>query len=751
MDIVATAFAAASGGGVAALAGLMAVRRALRSQAGARQLAVSTAEERNVPKSLHPVIDPDVCIGSLSCLKSCPEGDILGFVAGAAALVEADHCIGHGKCAAECPVDAIQLVFGTAKRGVDLPETNAFFESSQPGVYVIGELGGMGLIKNAMRQGLECAAHIAGTRGSAPAAGGRADVVDVVIVGAGPAGLAAALGAKQSGLSYRLIDQGVLGGTVAHYPRHKIVMTETIDLPLYGRFGKKRISKTELMESFQRIVTKAGLRVDEGVKLVGLEGRDGAFEVLTEAGGRIGARKVILAVGRRGTPRKLGVPGEELPKVTYSLTDAEQYRGKKVLVVGGGDSAIEAACDLVEQGGAQVVLSYRGPALARCRAANRARIERLVAEERLHMILSSEVRSVGPAEVILEVGGKRYRFANDYVIVNIGGELPTELLKKAGVGMRRYASESLGAPPRTSPLGMAPKAPLSVGEQAQRRFEHRLSWGFAALGAALLAFLAWKGRAYYPLSMDDRLRSPLHQAMRSAGPWGRGVGIVATAFMLSNFLYAARKRFRFMMRWGHIRSWLHFHVFVGFMSPLVVAFHAAFQSRNLLATGTAFSLLVVVITGVVGRYVYGLVPASGGRAIEMEELQARFVALRDEAQPLLAGARDPARVARLFGRVTAPVGHSFLLALLAYPLRRIASWADLSRVRALFTDRKTFADFRDAFLRLEQLRVQIGFYRSLKRFLGGWRLFHASLAVVVVFIIAGHIGLAIYLGYGVPR
>jgi thioredoxin reductase/Pyruvate/2-oxoacid:ferredoxin oxidoreductase delta subunit len=727
----------------------MVARRALRSRADARALAESQRLERDIPRSLHPVIDPDLCIGSLSCLKSCPEGDILGIVGGAATLVHADHCIGHGRCAAECPVGAIQLVFGTAKRGVDLPEVDPHFQSSRPGVYVVGELGGMGLIRNAVRQGLECVEHLA--EDPARASGGA---VDVAIVGAGPAGLAAALGAKQAGLTYRLLEQSTLGGTVAHYPRHKVVMTEPVELPYFGKLGtKRRISKEELLAAFQKVVAKGGLAVEEGVRVTGLEGEDGAFEVVTEGAGRVRARKVVLAVGRRGTPRKLGVPGEERSNVTYGVTDPEQYRGAKVLVVGGGDAALEAASQLVTEGGAEVALSYRGDGLGRCREANRNKILALAQAGKLRLLLTSHVKEIGEREVTLDVAGVRLTLPNDYVVVNVGGELPLALLDRCGVRLRRYFGEAPGAARHDESADGARERMLRQTldrDRGRRRFERNLTLALAACGVVLLAFLAWKGRHYYPVEPRGRLRLPDHRTLRSAGPWGHGVGIAATLFMLSNFLYAARKHFAFMTGWGHIRSWLAFHVFVGFMSPLVIAFHAAFQSRNFLATGTTVALAVVVATGIVGRYIYGLVPAAGGKALEVEELQAGFVRLRDEVEPLVARARDPGRLRALFARVTAPLDQkgSIVALLLTTPGRSLRARADLLRVRPLFATREAFLEFRETYLRMGRLRVQIGFYRSLKRLLGGWRVFHASLAIFLVIAIAAHIGLSLYLGYG---
>src|SRR5215471_14142157 len=250
---------------VAILFAVYMLRRWLEDRRAKHKLADAIRLELNVPTSLHPVIDPDVCIGSGSCITACPEGKILGLIDGVASLLNAAKCIGHGKCAAECPVDAIKLVFGSAERGVELPEVDEFFETSRPGVHIVGELAGMGLIKNALTQGLQVAARFKDTieRGAA-----TEGAVDVVIVGAGPAGIATAVGCRAAGLSYALIEQDTVGGTVAHYPRQKLVMTETIDLPFYGPFGQTLIRKEQLIESFEGVIKKAGLKIHEKTRLM---------------------------------------------------------------------------------------------------------------------------------------------------------------------------------------------------------------------------------------------------------------------------------------------------------------------------------------------------------------------------------------------------------------------------------------------------------------------------------------------------
>jgi thioredoxin reductase/Pyruvate/2-oxoacid:ferredoxin oxidoreductase delta subunit len=723
---------------MALVAAVQVGRRWARSRRDALMLAEKRRRGLHLARSLHPVIDPDICIGSLSCLKACPEGDILGVVDGAARLVHADHCIGHGRCAAECPVGAIRLVFGSAERGVDLPEVNEVFESSRPGVHVVGELGGMGLIKNAIVQGLQLAEHLAG---EVPA-----DGPGVVVVGAGPAGIATAVGLRARGVPFRLVDQGTLGGSVAHYPRRKVAMTETVELPLWGKFGRPTISKEDLLRTWERVLDRTRIEVEPGVKVTGIDGQDGRFSVVTERGA-LPASKVVLATGRRGTPRRLGVTGEDLPKVVYGLTDPEQYQDQRVLVVGGGDSAVEAAIQLVQESSAEVTLSYRGPELARCREANRQRFAELVAAGRLQALLPSQVQEIRPRQVILEVNGSPATLLNDFVIVSIGGELPAEFLSRAGVAMRRYHGEAPGAARPGEDLAARRRAALAARQRRDGIRRRIVRAGYALAGLAVVGYLAWKGRDYYPLSHAARRASPLNATLRPAGPWGHGVGIAATAFMLSNFLYAARKRWKRLSALGSIRGWLGFHVFVGLMSPMVIAFHAAFQSNNLLASATASSLGIVVSTGLVGRFIYGAVPSDGGKAVELSELLARFERLRDAQAGSLRQAGAPAQA--LLTRATAPIrAGSLALLFVLMPLEALALRLRLARVRRRFPNRAGFVEFRRAVVALARIRWQIRFYASLKRLLRGWRTFHAALAVFLVLAIAAHIAVSLYLGYG---
>jgi len=379
------------------------------------------------PASLHPVIDPLACIGCGACAKACPEDQVLGVIDGKAELVNPSHCIGHGACRTACPTRALTLVFGTEKRGVDIPNVRPNFETNVPGIFIAGELGGMGLIRNAIEQGRQALDSIARLDDI-----GNGSDLDVVIVGAGPSGLSASLAAKEKKLRFVTLEQDSLGGTVAHYPRGKIVMTAPARLPLVGTVKFRETTKEKLLEFWSSVVSKTRLKINFGERVEQVSPNGRGFVVQTSQG-QYKARSVLLTIGRRGMPRKLGVPGEELPKVTYRLIDPEQYRGQRVLVVGGGDSALEAAVSIAEQPGTAVTLSYRSAAFNRAKEKNRQRVRDAVDAGRLQVLLESTVKQLTREHVELEQADRRLRLENDAVIVNAGGILPTPFLKKLGI------------------------------------------------------------------------------------------------------------------------------------------------------------------------------------------------------------------------------------------------------------------------------------------------------------------------------
>jgi thioredoxin reductase len=316
---------------------------------------------------------------------------------------------------------------------LEVPDLDANFQSNVPGLYIVGELGGRGLIKNAINEGKIAAEAVA--RAAARDLAGRAadpGVLDVVVVGSGPAGLSAGLEALRSGLRYAVLEQGDLSDTIHRYPRHKLLLAEPVRMPLYGDLWIADASKESLLKVWETIIQKTGLQVRTRHRVERIEKSGDHFEVAT-ADAVFHARHVILAMGRRGTPRRLGVPGEERPGVFYDIVEMEAFTGRRVLVVGGGDSAIESAVGLANQQGTQVTLSYRGDAFARIKDRNRAKLDAEARRGRIEVLLESQVREIRPECVVLEVAGQSRIQPGCDVIIRIGGDPPYEFLKRIGV------------------------------------------------------------------------------------------------------------------------------------------------------------------------------------------------------------------------------------------------------------------------------------------------------------------------------
>jgi len=384
------------------------------------------------PVSLHPYIDLNTCIGSGACIADCPEKDILGIVNGKATVINTSHCIGHGACFHACPVEAISLRIGTETRGVDLPHVNQNFETNMKGIYIAGELGGMGLIKNSVEQGHQAVKSIINSKKCS-----KEKALDIIIIGAGPAGISATLAAKKYGLSSLTLEQNSLGGTVFTFPRSKIVMTAPMDLPLYGKVKLYNTSKDELLGIWKKVISEHQLEIKENTKVEQIIPKEnGCFKVVTKQGDIYYSSNVLLAIGRRGSPRKLNIPGEECAKVAYRLLEPERIKDKNIVVVGGGDSAIESALLLKDAN--NVILSYRKEAFSRLKPKNRKKIEDAIEDKSIKVIFNSNLTAIHDKTVSVKLSdGSITDIENDLVYIFAGGELPTAFLQKAGVGISK--------------------------------------------------------------------------------------------------------------------------------------------------------------------------------------------------------------------------------------------------------------------------------------------------------------------------
>lgn len=385
------------------------------------------------PRAQHPHIDHSICIGCGSCVRICPEGDVLALIGGKASIINGHKCIGHGLCAESCPVDAIEMRMAAPSQSSDRPYLTPEHETNIENLFIAGELGGLALIKNAINHGRECADTITARIAKRPSEDSQKDRYDVCIVGAGPAGISASLRAIQNGLHYLTLEQSDIGGTVARYPRQKLVMTSPVEFPLYGTFRKLTLSKEEILAFWNKVGNRADFVVHTQEKMEDVrKDPDGGFSVFTSKG-RYRATAVILALGQNGTPRKLGVKGEDVPKVMYRLIEAEAYMNSDIVVVGGGDSAIEAAMGLALQKGNRVVLSYRGDSFRRIKERNAQRIEEFRSSGKLQVLLNSNLIEIGKKNVVLECGGSRREIPNDFVWIFAGGVPPKDFLQKIGV------------------------------------------------------------------------------------------------------------------------------------------------------------------------------------------------------------------------------------------------------------------------------------------------------------------------------
>lgn len=723
---------------VAALAALARGAELRRMERGvrAREKAVETgAHEAQLSE---PVIDLSRCLGCGACIDACPESNVLELVHGQAVVVSGARCVGHAACERECPTGAITVTIAKLSERRDVPALEPSLEAvGAPGLFLAGEVTAHALIKTAIEHGAQVAREVASRCASPASALPSGDApLDLCIVGAGPAGLACALEAKKRGLRFVVVDQASeVGGTVAKYPRRKLVITQPVELPLYGALKETSYTKEELIALWQSIARQHELPIRTGCTLESLQRYDDGF-VLATSGGELRARHVCMAVGRRGAPNKLGVAGEELEKVAYGLLDAHSYAGRRVLVVGGGDSAVEAAVALAEQPGAQVTLSYRRGAFFRLRGRNEQRLAQAVDSGHLQVLFESDVRAIAPEQVELEVrkpgGPERVQLANDDVFVLAGGAPPFPLLERAGVSF----DPALRAP-RVAAPAQGPGLTSAL-----------------AIGAALtLATLAWVllHFDYYSAAAELRALDERHAWLRPGRGLGLALGIGATALIGVNLLYLARRAQRWGITFGSLKAWMTSHIATGVLALLCALVHAGMTSRDSVGGHSLWALAALLGTGAIGRYFYAWVPrAANGRELELDEVRAELASLSEQW-----GAEQREFVERVRVELAELVNarqwrSSFIGRVAALVLgqrdlqRRLAKLALEGRAQGLSGQRvdATLALAR----RAHKSALAAAHFEDLRALLGTWRYLHRWVAVLMLVLLAAHVGYALIYG-----
>jgi len=564
----------------------------------------------------YPSIDLSKCIGCGTCVQACPEEGVLDLIHGQALVIHGARCVGHGKCASECPVGAIALTLGDLSQRKDIPVLEENFESSESqNLFLAGEVTGFALIRTAIEHGRSVAAEVAKRKKEGRLAPTQEHGVDLLIIGAGPAGLACALEARRHALKFQVIEQDSLGGTVAKYPRRKLVMTQPVTLPLAGKFERSTYEKEELMERWEAIAKEYDLPIANNVRYKEIVSTEqGLFRVDTTNGPYV-ASSVCLALGRRGTPRKLGVPGEDLTKVSYSLIDAQSYQGQNILVVGGGDSAVEAAMGLAEQPGNQVTLSYRGSVFNRIKARNEARLRHCQTTGKINVLLGSNLTCISENQVELSVADTTddslaiHTLANDVVFILAGGIPPFKLLEQAGVSFQHKEPDAEDLV-KARGVGLVPA----------------LAFALLFTVGALLWYLYHAD--YYGLAAADRPSHILHDQLRPSGGFGLLAGVAGAGLILLNLSYLARRSQKIPWSFGSLQKWMTSHVATGILTLVAAILHSAFAPQDTVGGHALIGLGVLVCTGAMGRYLYSFVPhAANGRELELEEVRADLTQL----------------------------------------------------------------------------------------------------------------------------
>lgn len=724
-----------------ALTGVASRKRELERMAGRVQRR-SDAKQRSGNQTLHqPAVDLSRCLGCGTCVVSCPQEAVLDLVHGQVAVINGSDCQGVAACARECPVGAITITTGNVTGRENVPAVGSELEAvDSPGLFLAGEVTAQAKIKTAIEHGSKVAATVAMRTHSDPQPSTE-DVLDLCVVGAGPAGLSCSLEAKRLGLNFVTLDQeSTVGGTVAKYPRRKLVLTEPVELPLHGKLDQKTYSKEELMDLWQTIAEKQRLPIQYGETFGGLT-KDARGHYVVRTGGKtFAARNVCLALGRRGIPRKLGVPGEDLPHVGYSLIDANSYNDRRILVVGGGDAAVETALALAEQQGNDVTLAYRGEAFFRLRERNELRLKRGVQDRELRVLTQTQVGVINSSTVELVVmqddGPAQWVLPADDVFIMAGGTSPTELLKSSGVSFDVTRHDG-GEVPEEQGTGLY----------------RALAFGFGLSLLALL-FAAWNS-GYYSLLRSERPAHEDYGWLRPSHGFGLILGISSTVLIAVNLLYLVRRSARFKFSRGSLQKWMTSHVATGILAFLFALLHGGMETRDTVGSRAFWALTALMVTGAIGRYFYAYVPrAANGRELKLDESQQRLGNISKDW--------DPAQ-RKYSQRVEKEV----------FALMRAQQWQStfFGRVRAFLTGQR---DLRRVLGRLanqglmegvpeERIRhihaiargahrtaLMASHYEDLRAVLNSWRYLHRWVAVLMVLLLICHVVYALIYRESLP-
>lgn len=705
------------------------LQRFQRSHA-ARAMAIEKGSHK--ARLLHPDIDLSQCIGCGSCVHACPEDGVLDLLHGQAVVVHGARCVGHGKCAEACPTGAIALTFGDLTGRDDLPAITEEFEAvGVPGLFLAGELTGFSLVRTAVSHGTTVAGAVA--RRVASMGERDSKVEDLLIVGLGPAGLSCGLKAKELGLRFRIVDQAErIGGTVAAYPRRKLVMTQPIQLPLHGTMSQCEYLKEDLVTLWSGLIDEHALPVNLGVQLLEVVREPDGVLCAKTTQGDFRARHVCLCLGRRGTPRRLGVEGEGLSKVQYSLLDADSYRDRRIVVVGGGDSAVEAAIGLSDRQANQVWLCARGSDWSRIKAKNEQRLAKAEQAGHLTVWLRANVARIEPESIsvarTVDDRTQTTTIPNDDVFILAGGDPPFALLKRAGV--------SFDPSKRPTPMTTDNSSTLLA------------SLGALLVCAVAIALWAIAHRDYYDLASMTRTLSEKHAWLRPAAGFGLMAGVLAAGFFAWNLAYLAR-RSRIGRRWpGSLRFWMATHIFTGLGSFLVVLLHAGFTYRMTVGGFAFVSLAVVLVAGLIGRYFYAMVPhAANGREVELDELRSRLTSMASMWDQSSRGL-GPAMRARLdattslgrwhpsfFGRVREMAASSLRIRRVLRELERDPAFKEIpasERQELLMMVKRSW-----------RLTMQIAHFEEIRAVMASWRFIHGWLALLMVLFVITHVLVAL--------